>query len=409
MLGWLIAASVLAVHLCTAPPEIGRQYKVLTDGSYIVDGVLRIPFDESLAASPDRQSAQLTAARAFLVGPENDVVRVAIDAALNGDLSLSPYVFHGPTGVGKSHLVRGLAAAFAARHSPSSVAIVSGRDLAHDRGLLATEAAPSDRDDATPADSTELVVIEDIDELRNRIVAQQRLTHLLDVVSKRSGIVVLTSRVALARLLELSATLRSRLMAGLVVAIALPEVPTREALLREFAADLPVSITKEAIQLLAAEVAESPSALRGALQTLSVRPTALPGLIDGRDVQDFLRSLAPAKPIGMRAVALQTARYFGVTVPEMKSSSRARNHVDARAVAIFLVRQLTCKSLGEIGAYFGSRDHTTILHNCRRTESLLKRDTAIQTAVATLRGHLAAPPRRPERARAVEPLSYSPS
>jgi len=85
-----------------------------------------------------------------------------------------------------------------------------------------------------------------------------------------------------------------------------------------------------------------------------------------------------------RWIALATARYFAQTLTELRSPSRRRAVVLARGVAMFLARQLTGSSLEQIGRYFGGRDHTTVMHGCGKTATLLKTDPAIRLAVEQL-------------------------
>ena len=87
----------------------------------------------------------------------------------------------------------------------------------------------------------------------------------------------------------------------------------------------------------------------------------------------------------MSAIAALVARLYGLKVSELKSPSRRQAMVTARGVAMVLSRELADKSLGQIGTYFGGRDHTTVLHACRRTEKLLKKDPATRQAVSELK------------------------
>src|SRR5205814_8592432 len=99
----------------------------------------------------------------------------------------------------------------------------------------------------------------------------------------------------------------------------------------------------------------------------------------------------------VRTVAAKAARYFGLTLADLKSSSRQRNVVEARGVALFRSRRLTGLSFERIGAYFGGRDHTTALHNCRRTEELQTIDPATRHAVTMLEDSLNRGTRSPRR------------
>jgi chromosomal replication initiator protein len=88
-------------------------------------------------------------------------------------------------------------------------------------------------------------------------------------------------------------------------------------------------------------------------------------------------------------IGAATAKYFGLTVGELRSQGRRQALVNARAIAIHLARQLTDLSLSEIGEYLGGRDHTTVLHACQKAERTVKSDAALRQAVNDIKKALA--------------------
>ena len=111
--------------------------------------------------------------------------------------------------------------------------------------------------------------------------------------------------------------------------------------------------------------------------------------VDSRRVRELIEHQNSASAPTVREIARLVARHFGLKLADLKSPQRQRSLVAARCVAMYLARQLTSASLSEIGDYFGGRDHTTVLHGCRRTEKLLTRDVAVRQAVADVRRGLA--------------------
>jgi len=107
--------------------------------------------------------------------------------------------------------------------------------------------------------------------------------------------------------------------------------------------------------------------------------------LDVSQVRGFLMQRSAAEPPTLRSIATHTAKYFDLTLADLKSPLRRQALVAARGVAFVLARQLTDKSLDQIGAYFGGRDHTTVLHSCRRTEKLSKQDAMLRKALADLK------------------------
>ena len=111
--------------------------------------------------------------------------------------------------------------------------------------------------------------------------------------------------------------------------------------------------------------------------------------IDLDAVRLFLREQALQHQITLRAISAKAAKYFSVTTRQLRGPSRTSQVVRARGVAMLLARNLTDKSLEVIGDYFGGRDHTTVLHACRKTESLRHTNPAIAKALDELWEQLA--------------------
>ena len=93
--------------------------------------------------------------------------------------------------------------------------------------------------------------------------------------------------------------------------------------------------------------------------------------------------------MGLRGICSLTAKHFSLRVGDLKSQSRQRRFVVARNVAMHLSRSLTEQSLEQIGAFYGGRDHTTVIHGCRRIEELLHTDATVRLAMETLQQQLA--------------------
>ena len=107
--------------------------------------------------------------------------------------------------------------------------------------------------------------------------------------------------------------------------------------------------------------------------------------LDEALIRKYLASRQSPRQPSLQAIASQTARYYALRVTDLKSSSRRCAVVAARDIAMYLARQMTAKSLKQIGDYFGGRDHTTVLHGCRKTEHLLQSDPGARLSVLELR------------------------
>jgi len=314
----------------------------------------------------------------FTIGKENRVAAMAVHSLL-GDApdTHNPLVLCGASGTGKSHLARGIAEHW----------------RRHGRGVTLYNAATFARQltDATEAQSldtwrrdnrrSQLFVLEDLDLLRGKPSAQDELVRTIDAVLRRRGQLLLTCRTLVDPSEPLIVTLRGRLEAGLVVRLDSPGLFARRRLLRRMAVARQVSLSADAARVLAIGLDTTAPQLSGWLQQLQFAADQRGTTISAEDCQALVQQVNRRATPSLRQISTKTAKYFDITTTTLKSSSRARAVVLARSVAMYLSRRSTEKTLLQIGAHFGGRDHTTVLYNCRKTEKLLRTDAELQEAI----------------------------
>lgn len=322
----------------------------------------------------------------FIAGPENRLIAVAIAALLDDpEPRYNPLVICGPSSTGKTHLARGLAAKrlLQSNGESDSVVFVTGADFAR----LLHEAIES-RSTATFRGRfrrASLLVLDDLTHLATKRIAQQELIHTLDDIIDAGGQVVITSRSVPEQINSLSAGLLSRLSAGLTVSLAAPAAAARLALVERFASLRRIAIPDAAARSLADGLTATAPELLGALSELHMQAELEQASIDAPAVRRYLAERQLRLRPSLRTITSVVAKHFGLRMKDLTSSSRRRAVVQARGVAIHLARQLTGKSLEQIGRYFGGRDHTTVLHSLHATESRLQADSSIRRSIAEIR------------------------
>lgn len=353
----------------------------------MVHGIVSIPLAGQSLETPaaDGEQPSPVALEQFLIGPENRLVEVAIRAVFENPLAnYNPLVLCGPSGTGKSHLARGLEAAWKARHPRCRRAVyTTATDFARELEEAIERQAVDDL--RAKYRTLALLVFEDLARLADKRAAQVEFIHTLDALLAADSRVVVTASAAPTQLEGIVPALQSRLLGGLVVPLSHPGRDTRLAILRRLAQLRAIRLDDAAAELLADGMDATVPLLFGALVQLDGRAHVNGGQIDAALVQAYLNRRNRARRPPLKDIAQHTARHFALTLGELRSSSRRRAVVAARDVAMYLARVVTKESLEEIGRYFGGRDHTTVMHGCRKTESLLQSDPAIRHAVSSLR------------------------
>jgi chromosomal replication initiator protein len=344
------------------------------NGCEVVDGVVSIPLDGQIQAGNDGVP--------FILGPENRLVEAALGTLLSGDAgAYNPLLLYGPSGSGKSHLARGVAQIWKTQLG-RSVCYTTGDDFF--RHLSDAHDTQTVEDFRRQHRKVDLLVLEHLERLVERSSAQEELLGTIDSLLGAGNQLLITSATAPADLRSLLPGLVSRLVGGLVVPLVLPGVEARAEIVRGLALARHVALAEGVVRILAEGLRVSPAELHGVVKHFEAVERFEGRQIDTEMAREYVRRHRGQRPPEIRRIAALAARHFSLRVAELRSPSRRQGVVKARGVAMHLARQLTYESLENIGQYFGGRDHTTVLHACRKIEHSLSTDPAIHEAVRSL-------------------------
>jgi chromosomal replication initiator protein len=289
---------------------------------------------------------------------------------------------HGPAGCGKSCLVNALAEDV----SELSLCLRSANDFP----LPWDQDEPAAPERYREARSCDLLILEDLQHLPAR--ATEALVQLLDERLRRRLATVVTASAGPAQLSHrgsaMPARLTNRLASGLVVALQPLQAASRLAFLQEMARRRGLDVGDEVLRWLADSLTggrQLEGALNqlGALRAINGKPLGLP------EVQAHFQVQVDASRPTVERIVRRVGDYFRVAPRQLQSARRNRSVVVARQVGMYLTRRLTRLSLQQIGAYFGGRDHTTVLHACRKVEEAMKSDVKLSGAVRQMHAELA--------------------
>ncbi len=350
---------------------------------------------ENEGADGENRIENLTFAR-FLPTPENHpallAVREIAASVSTGRYrrALNPLYVHGPTGVGKTHLMAALVAE-ATRQAPQLIVTVwQAGDL--EEMAAAQENSAEAIESLYAAKQSDLLIVEDLQRIsrRGRVddPAGEVLLKIFDYLHARQRQLVFTAAVGLRELGDLPARLVSRLGCGLVVGIRPLPFPSRLALLQHKAQCRQLAVGPEVLTWLAEHVSggRQMDGVLGQLETL-LRLRQRP--LDVATLANDFRELLETNQQTIERIAQQVSQYFRIEPRHLQSRCRYQNVLLPRQIGMYLARQLTNLSLEEIGSYFGGRDHSTVLHACRKIKDALPHDVVLSGAVMQLQGELA--------------------
>jgi chromosomal replication initiator protein len=317
----------------------------------------------------------------WIVLPENRAARQAVervrDCVCGQGLrrAINPLLLHGPPGTGKTHLLDDLVEDVTRRQPGLLVARLPAAELA--------PAEAGDLEQQQALRQADLVVVEDLQHLGRR--ATGVLAALIDRCLGRQRQLVFTGGAGPAHLEHLPVRLTSRLAQGLVVALEPLGPDSRRDYLRQ---RLPFDLPDEAVTELACGTSGSARQLEGLVTQLEQLAASLGRPLDSADLAGLLDDDTVRRPT-LERIVQQVGSYFRVEPRRLCSAGRSREVLLPRQVSMYLARRLTGLSLEQIGAYFGGRDHSTVLHACRKVERALGANAGLGGAVRRLHADLA--------------------
>jgi chromosomal replication initiator protein len=322
----------------------------------------------------------------FVIGNSNRFAHAAAVAVAEAPArAYNPLFIYGDSGLGKTHLLHAIGH-YAARMFPNvRVRYVSTEEFTNEFINLVHSGRAEDfrrryRD-------IDFLLIDDIQFLERAERTQEEFFHTFNTLHNASKQIVITSDRAPKKLTTLEDRLRTRFEWGLITDVQAPDLETRIAILRKKAWGERLQAPDAVLEFIASKVQTNIRELEGAL----IRVTAFASLnkqpVDLALAELVLKDLISDEQgpqITAAIIMAATAEYFSVTMEELQGSNRSRTLVNARQIAMYLCRELTELSLPRIGASFGGKDHTTVMHAVKKITGLMSERRATYTQVTEL-------------------------
>lgn len=324
----------------------------------------------------------------FVIGASNRFAHAAAVAVAEAPAkAYNPLFIYGESGLGKTHLLHAIGHYARSLYPGTRVRYVSSEEFTN-------EFINSIRDGKGDSfrkryREMDILLVDDIQFLADKESTQEEFFHTFNTLHNANKQIVLSSDRPPRQLVTLEDRLRNRFEWGLTTDVQPPELETRIAILRKKAVQEQLNAPPEVLEFIASRISRNIRELEGAL----IRVTAFASLnrqpVDLGLTEVVLKDLIPggedsSPEITAPAIMAATADYFGLTVDDLCGSSRSRVLVTARQIAMYLCRELTDLSLPKIGAQFGGRDHTTVMHADRKIRALMAERRSIYNQVTEL-------------------------
>lgn len=330
----------------------------------------------------------------FVLGQSNRFAHAAAAAvAERPGREYNPLFIYGGVGLGKTHLLQAIGQELRQRDPRIRVAYVSGETFTSH--FVTSLREHREEEFRRAYRGVDIWLVDDIQFIADKTSTKEEFFHTFNELYLTDRQIVLASDRPPRELRLMEDRLRSRLESGLMVEIAAPELETRMAILEKRAQMEGAEIPPEALYHIARTVTNNVRVLEAAL----IRMLALASLTNSKITADLAaRALGAfvqegrAMSINLLSIQHAVCRQFQVTEQEMTGPRRDRQTCLARQVAMYLMRELSRKSLIEIGQAFGGKAHSTVLHACAKMEREMKADPELEAAVRGLRTQLAGAP-----------------
>ncbi len=329
---------------------------------------------------------------AFVVGKPNEFAhacarRVAEQPASQG---FNPLFLYGGVGLGKTHLMHAIAWEMVTRSNngggrPISVAYMSAeRFMYRFIAAIRSQATIEFKDQLRSAD---VLMIDDLQFLIGKDNTQEEFFHTFNALVEAGKQIVVSADVSPSDLEGLEARLRTRLSHGMVADLHSTTYELRLSILEAKANRTGVSVPPKVLEFLAHKITSNVRELEGALNRLVAHANLFNRQVTLETTHEVLHDILKAhdRRLTIEEIQRKVAEHYNIRLTDMSSARRARAVARPRQVAMWLAKQLTQRSLPEIGRKFGNRDHTTVMHAVSRIGELMARDAAFAEDVELLR------------------------
>lgn len=326
----------------------------------------------------------------FVIGKGNQMAHAAALVVAEDPGSIyNPLFFYGGVGLGKTHLMHAIGHQMLLSRPNAKIKYVSSENFTNDFiNSIQKNKMEEFRNEYRTVD---LLLVDDIQFLVNKEGTQEEFFNTFEALYRNNKQIVLTSDRLPNEIPTLPQRLVSRFAWGLSVDITPPDLETRTAILRKKAEAEHLEIPDDTLSYIAGQIDSNIRELEGALVRVQAFAAIQSADITTSLAAEALKALKSSQhlnQVSILQIQEEVARYYHISLKELKGKKRVKSIVVPRQIAMYLTRELTDNSLPKIGAEFGGKDHTTVLHAHEKIEKLMDQDAVLKNEVAEIKNNL---------------------
>lgn len=326
----------------------------------------------------------------FVIGKGNQMAHAAALVVAEDPGSIyNPLFFYGGVGLGKTHLMHAIGHQMLQSLPNAKVKYVSSETFANDFiNSIQNKTAEEFRQEYRNVD---LLLVDDIQFFAEKEATQEEFFHTFNALYNEGKQIVLTSDRLPNEIPKLQERLVSRFAWGLSVDITPPDLETRTAILRKKAAAERLEIPDDTLSYIAGQIDSNIRELEGALVRVQAFAAMNSEDISTSLAADALKTLKSGKghpQLSILQIQEEVAKYYHIQLKDLKGKKRVKSIVVPRQIAMYLARELTDNSLPKIGAEFGGKDHTTVIHAHEKIQQLMDSSVSMQNEVSEIKNFL---------------------
>ncbi len=322
----------------------------------------------------------------FVVGKPNEFAYAAAQRVGEaGAVPFNPLFLYSGVGLGKTHLMHAIAWKVRERDPSRTVVYLSAEKFMYRFVRALREQNTVDFKDQFR--SVDVLMIDDVQFISGKESTQEEFFHTFNALVDQGRSIVISADKSPSDLQGMEERLKSRLSCGLVADIHPTTYELRLGILQSKAEQLQVEVPRKVMEFLAHRITANVRELEGALNRVVAHAQLVGRDITLESTQEVLHDLLRSndRRVTIEDIQKRVAQHFNIRLSDMHSARRARSVARPRQVAMYLAKQLTTRSLPEIGRKFGGRDHTTVMHAVRKVDELREHDATFAEDVELLR------------------------